>query len=860
MIGRTLSHYEITAKLGEVAVKVLPEEMAADPERLERFKREAQAIAALNHPNIVTIHSVEEAEGLHLLTMELVDGQSLDQMLPPSGFDLDRLFALAIQIAEALASAHEKGIVHRDLKPANVMVTDDGRVKVLDFGLAKLAGQWEEAEETQLMTQAGMLLGTVPYMSPEQVQAKPVDHRSDIFSLGILLYEMATGERPFHGDNSASVISAVLKEQPPPVTELKRDLPNHLGRIVRRCLEKLPQRRFQSARDVQLELEGLAQEISTRGSSPERPGPQPPFQTGSRPATRSLRAALLLAAIPAALVVGLLIGWPATSPKQRAVRLSVRMSPETETMHSPALAESGDFLVFVGDSAQDRLYLRRLDEFTIHELPGTEGAARPFVSPDGRWIGFLADGKLKKIDTTGGDPIVLADDLGDSPGAGWGPGDSILFSRTWVGSGLYRVSAAGGTAERLTELDPEAGEIGHWWPTTLPGQNTILFTVWTAGTGLNDSQIAALDTDSGKKRILFPGAAAQYFSSGHLLYYLGGSYFVAPFDAQTLERKGPAVSVLPDAGRLNPRGTRQAFVSVSGDGTVAYRPAPPLGTLTWLDRDGREERWPIEPQPIDSIDLSPDGRRVAATVVKEGALQIWIYDAVLSTQDRLAYEGGSYFRPTWHPDGERVGFTGLRGGTFDVLWQRPGQEPEVLISSSRDETLQGFGDGGNILLYTLHEDSGDVNLWMMNLSEGRNELVASGTTSQGQATVSPDGRWVAFTSGESGQTEVYVQPFPGPPKRLRLSKAGGQEPRWAPEGGEIFYLRTGEIVSVSYDDKGGRFTPHGSRSLLRLPMGSSDYDIGPDGRFVVVHESEAAVPEIRVITNWTAGLEDGDPD
>jgi serine/threonine protein kinase len=304
MIGRTLSHYEITAKLGEggmgevwraidtalnreVAVKVLPEEMAADPERLERFKREAQAIAALNHPNIVTIHSVEEAEGLHLLTMELVDGQSLDQMLPPSGFDLDRLFALAIQIAEALASAHEKGIVHRDLKPANVMVTDDGRVKVLDFGLAKLAGQGEEAEETQLMTQAGMLLGTVPYMSPEQVQAKPVDHRSDIFSLGILLYEMATGERPFHGDNSASVISAVLKEQPPPVTELKRDLPNHLGRIVRRCLEKLPQRRFQSARDVQLELEGLAQEISTRGSSPERPGPQPPFQTaGGRSSDR----------------------------------------------------------------------------------------------------------------------------------------------------------------------------------------------------------------------------------------------------------------------------------------------------------------------------------------------------------------------------------------------------------------------------------------------------------------------------------------------------------------------------------------------------------------------------------------------
>jgi serine/threonine protein kinase len=298
MIGRTLSHYEITAKLGEggmgevwratdsrldreVALKMLPEELAGDPERLERFEREAKAIAALNHPNIVTIYSVEEADGVHLLTMELVEGRSLDQIVPAGGFELERLFPLAIQIADALAAAHEKGIVHRDLKPANVMVNDEGRVKVLDFGLAKLAEAADEAEETQLMTQAGMVLGTVPYMSPEQVQAQPVDHRSDIFSLGNLLYEMACGERPFQGDNAASVISAVLKDQPPSVTQLKAELPNHLGRIVRRCLEKKPERRYQSARDIQFELEGLENELKVAGgtvpelSSVGAPAPAP---------------------------------------------------------------------------------------------------------------------------------------------------------------------------------------------------------------------------------------------------------------------------------------------------------------------------------------------------------------------------------------------------------------------------------------------------------------------------------------------------------------------------------------------------------------------------------------------------------
>jgi serine/threonine protein kinase len=699
MIGRTLSHYKITAKLGkggmgevwqttdtalnrEVAVKVLPAEMAADPERLERFKREAQAIAALNHPNIVTIHSVEEADGVHLLTMELVEGKSLDQMLPPSGFDLERLFPLAIQIADALASAHEKGIVHRDLKPANVMVTDDGRVKVLDFGLAKLAESETEDEATQLMTQAGMILGTVPYMSPEQVQGQEVDSRSDVFSLGILLFEMTTGKRPFGGDNPASVISAILKEQPPSVTGLKLELPNHLGRIVRRCLEKQPQRRYTSAREVHLELDGLEKELaiseSVQAASP--PGVEEAARESShKPTSQPWKALTILLGLTT-LTLGAAWwvdrGSRSSSDGPPTVLAMELLTDLFGSQAEPSLSPDGKQLLFVAEEGGD------LDIFKLRvggqnainltaDFPGRDH--HPAWSPDGERIAFSSDreGGGVFVMEAGGESRLRVSTEGYHPS--WSPdGQRVMVTGEDIVNPYSRF-----TTGKLTIVDLQSGRSsdvptdrdavqGRWSP------DGSLIAYWTADRGQRDIRvIASSGTESyvDVTNDLATDWSPVWSPDGDALFFLsdrGGSpdLWRVPVDSATGAPTGPLERVTTGVARV-------VMASLAGDGRrIAIEAEKTSSFIERIPFDPVNERLLGEPEQVlfssdwlRQIVLSKDERWLA---YRSHAPQEDLYVTRVDGSSRRQLTN-DVFRdrgPSWGPGDEWLVFYSNRDGTY----------------------------------------------------------------------------------------------------------------------------------------------------------------------------------------------------
>jgi serine/threonine-protein kinase len=886
--GRQLLHFRLAEKIGEggmgevwrasdttlnrdVAIKVLPAAFAADPERLARFEREAQVLASLNHPGIAAVHGLHEAGGVRFLVMELVPGEDLSAGLARGALPLDEAIETARHVAEALGAAHEQGVIHRDLKPANVKRTPDGKVKILDFGLAKalepgsVAMLSSAATAAPTRTLAGTVLGTVGYMSPEQSRGQPVDRRADLWAFGCLLYEMLTGRRAFEGAAAADALAAVLTKEPD-YEALPAATPRAVRRLLRRCLEKDPRRRLRDAGDAALLLDETGEARDPRASE-GRPATAPLWR---RVAPWTLTAALA-AALAAFMYLG---GNPRTSgragaPARVAVRLpvDVRLDMETNVSEHQILAISpdGSRLAFVGVTGNvKRLYVRRLDRFEVTPLTGTEDASSPFFSPDGRWLAFFARGRLKKIPVDGGQPIDLCE-VGLQRGGAWGPDGTIVFAPSTT-SALFRIPSGGGAPAELTRLDPARKERTHRWPSFLPGGDEVLFTIGVSdkpGT-YEDSEIDAVSLGTGRRRTLLRGASmARHAASGHLVLGRRGQLLAMPLAAAN---GGPAASAIPVARDVAGVATSGVlFFDLAENGTLVYAEADPKAAeleLAWVRRDGTVEPLPLPIREYRAPRVSPEGKRIAFAIGpgRGAESDIWIHDLPGGTTTRLTFDGASA-APVWTRDGTRVAF-GSRTPAGDVLaWKATdGSDEAKTIVSFPDSIARSplcFTPDGETIVY--EQDSGpgrSVDLMALAVADARVREVARSAAIELGGDISPDGRWLAYQSDETGSAEVYVQAFPGPGGRWQVTDGGGNIPHWSPDGRELFYVRNQRMTAVEV-----RTSPifsHGNpRELFgtRFPSTSdvfANYDVTADGRFLMVRTTGevSTAQHVNVVLDW----------
>jgi Tol biopolymer transport system component len=874
VIGQTLSHYRITAALGvggmgevyratdaslgrDVAIKVLPPEVAQDPERLNRFQREAHLLASLNHPNIGAIYGLEEADGKPFLALELVEGEDLKGRLARGPIPVDEALEIAEQIAEALEAAHEKGIVHRDLKPATVKVTPDGKVKVLDFGLAKawggdsVTGSSNDLSRSPTLahtgTQAGVILGTAAYMSPEQASGKPVDKRADIWSFGVVLFEALTGRSLYAGETASEVMAAVIKEEPSWEC-LPAGCPPAVTRLLRRCLRKRPRERLQDIGDARLELaEARDAPVAEAGA----PGP---------PTRADRRWAWAAGGAVAGILVGGLAVWnlkPAAIPQAR-VHLTIPVPGALDTARGTtvlAISPDGTNLVYVGRSgATSQLFLRPMDRFEAQPLAGTEGASGPAFSPDGRWVAFFASGNLRKISVAGG-PVTTLAEAPDGLGISWGEDDGIVYCPDHWGQGLWRVPAGGGTAEVLTRPDAAAGESLHALPRHLPGGDALLFASFKGPSPANAS-IEALSLRTGQRRLLVQGATQGWFvAPNRLVYASGDDLLSAPFDRGGLAVTGPGLPIME--GILNESVSGAAQLSMAGVRALAYVPTTTLHderTLVEVDRSGLARPLIDARHPYEDMDLSPDGRRLALTI--EGpSWGIWILDLERGTLTRLTLEHDNR-DPHWTPDGQRVVYSSFRNGRYGIYERAAdgsGSE-EQLTTNEYEQSPESWSPDGRKLAFTQWSPETQSDIWVWPRSDdgsGPPRLLVASRFSDGGSVFSPDGGGLAYESPESGRYEVYVQPYPGPGGRVQVSTDGGETAVWAADGRELFYRRGDEMMVVPIETKPSLKV--GSPRVLfegRYVKTGQEFDVSPSGdRFYLIQEGPAPT-EIRVVEDW----------
>jgi Tol biopolymer transport system component len=854
-----------TALNRDVAIKVLPDLLALDADRLARFTREAQTLAALNHPNIAQVYGFEKdpVSGAGALVMELVDGADLSALIARGALPPDEALPIARQIAFALEAAHEQGIVHRDLKPANVKVRPDGTVKVLDFGLAKAldtadplsADAMRSPTLTARATQAGMIIGTAAYMAPEQARGKAVDKRADIWAFGVVLYEMLTGRRAFDGDSISEVMASVLKSDPD-WHRLPDGTPASVHRLLRRCLEKDPRARLRDIGDARLDLDE----------------PDVPSTAGVQ--RRSRATAWLPWGLAAAATV--VAAWAIYTRPVLEVRgldghFTIRLPPEAALVTSDApyrsagplaVSPDGRQVVYVAPNGRGtQLFARTMADPTPRALAGTSGARLPFFSPDGQWIGFFADGKLKKTQLAGGTPATIAA-APDGAGAGWGPKGTIVFAPTPY-TGLFAVDDAGGTPRRVTTLDAASGDDVHWWPQVLPGGETVLFTIgaWSRET----SEVAVVNLATGERRLVERHASfARYVqagpgaATGHLVFVRDGALLASPFDPASLQAPGTPVRVLD--------GVLAAQFDISPSGVLAYSPgvgAAPDFSLVWVDRSGVSRPINELTRGYEDLHLSPDGRRVALTIEEAGpdsAAHVWLADVERGTLERLTFEGFSR-DPVWSPDGTSIVFGSKRGETeFGLYLQRlDGKASAELLWKSPTpiwpDPQSWTPDSRTVVFSTKGAETGD-DIWTVNVDtrEARPWLQTGASEYGGR--LSPDGRWMAYTSSESGIDEVYVQAFPGPGVKRLVS--AGMNPIWARNGRELFYRRGDEVLVVSAGTDAE--LTFGKPSVMfsgRYRLSGRDYDVSLDGsRFVMMRSDDPRTSEsINVLLNWRSALD-----
>ncbi|HXV76117.1 MAG TPA: protein kinase [Candidatus Polarisedimenticolaceae bacterium] len=889
--GTQLMHYRIVEKLGEggmgvvwkavdeslgreIAIKVLPETFAGSADRLARFEQEARLLASLNHPNIAAVYSVHAHEGLRFLAMELVDGEDLATRLARGPLALDETLDIAIQIARALEAAHDHGVIHRDLKPANVRLTSAGRVKVLDFGLAKGVGPETTSGNPALSptitsagTVAGVILGTAGYMSPEQARGRAVDRRADVWAFGCVLYEMLSGRRAFDGETVSDTLASILKVDPD-WDRLPADTPPSIRRLIRRCLTRDPDRRLAHLAGALLPMS------ETRdGVDPERAGEAAP-----RPARRATWARVLPWTLVVLLGVAAVGSWrgsrvpPAPAPLLSLVApFPDALSIDDQQMGVIALSPDGRKLALsLNDGAVPRLLLRDLREGGEPVVVGgTESAVTPFFSPDGQWVGFFANNKVWKVPVDGGNPIAICEASGNNRGASWGADDRIVFSAHYT-MPLSVVGAGGGRPEPLTEIRADRGERTHRWPQYLPELDLVLFTVGTLDSPENydGARIEALRPSTGERRTVLEGASiARWIPGGYLLFSRDGFLFATRFDVERLATRGTPVPVVHDV--MGMRSSGIVHFDFAADGLLAYVAGESVSResrMVWLEPDGRIE--PIDAPVAGYTDprISPDGRSIAVAIEGGSTFDIWIYDIERETSTRLTFEGDNTF-PTWSPDGTRILFASVRNnaavGTYAKNADGSGTDelvyaPDVAAHQGKAVPTDWAPDGRTVLIDFTDERAG--NLMAVDLVDGERRVLLATPAGEHTGRISPDGRFLAYTSDESGRAEVYVRPHPGPGGKWQVSTDGGLHPTWSRDGKRLYFRQADEILVADVEAGDGRLRAGRPRKIVGgFPsrLLNVDYDVAPDGRVLIIRsERDDDRPTgVTFLVNWRQELE-----
>jgi serine/threonine-protein kinase len=859
-VGAKLGPYEILAPIGaggmgevyrardtklkrDVALKVLPDAFARDPERMARFQREAEVLASLNHPNIAAIYGVEQ----RALVMELVEGVE-----PKGPMPFDEAWKIGSQIAAGLEYAHDKGVIHRDLKPANIKVTPDGTVKLLDFGLAAVAQASRPVSDnsensptlTMSATQVGMILGTAAYMSPEQAKGKSVDKRADIWAFGVVLYELLTGERLFKGDDVSEKLAQVLTKQPD-----WEKVPAKVRRLLRDCLEKDPKQRLRDIGDAKR----LFVDEARSSESPRRSIPW-------------IVAAGVLAVVA---IAASSVAWRAARPVDRPLmRLSVDLGPDAVAgeFTTTAISPDGARLVFPIKNPDGRQMLatRLLSETSPRLLSGTDNGRDPFFSPDGQWIGFFADGKMKKISIQGGSPVALCDSP-NGRGASWGKDGNIYVELNSLGA-LSRVPAEGGTPRQVTKLQ---GALTHRWPQPLPGNETVLFTLSSSVVAFEEASIAAASLKTGEIKILVRGGYfGRYLPTGdaigHLVYVHEGVLFGVPFDPVRVEIRGAAVPLLEDLAADPTSGAGQfGFAELpSGTGAFVYRTGKVSAQgypVLWLEKSGKTQPLVATPGFYTAPRFSPDGLRLALAQIAGNNRGIFVYDWQRDTMSRLTFGTQQILFPTWSPDGKHIVFRFSSASGSSLGWMRAdgaGETQRLLDRKNNVLPYSFFPDGRRLAGEELDPDNG-WDLWTLALDvsdpdhpkAGKPELFLRTPSNEIYPAVSPDGRWIAYASDEPGRFEVYVRPFPGPGGKWQISNSGGQMPIWSRNGRELFFQNLDNRIMVTdYEAKNESFVAGKPRLWSDQQFhdlnGILNYDLAPDGmRFAIFPNVNAPAEE-----------------
>jgi len=867
--GTRLGPYEVIAQIGEggmgqvyrardtklnrdVAIKVLPESFANDADRLARFEREAQVLASLNHPNIAHIHGLEESNGVGALVMELVQGDDLSALIARGSLPLRDALPIAKQLAEALDAAHEQGIIHRDLKPANIKVTPDGTVKVLDFGLARARdmGQPSDVFESPTMvahgaTQPGVVLGTAAYMSPEQATGKAVDKRTDIWAFGVVLYEMLTGIPLFKGDTPSEIIAAILRAEPD-WSRLPRTTPAHLRRLLERCLTRDVKQRLRDIGDARTELEQPA--------------------ATDAPAQRSAHLWLAWTMAAAAVLIAVaVVAWSFSGPPRQDEtgidRLAVVPPQDTSFLRgeAPQISPDGRHVTF---SATDRagnrsLYVRSRDVAAARLVPGTENATQPFWSPDSRAIGFFAEGQLKTVALSGGSPTMLAR-VPLPRGAAWSRNNLILFAPRPNASLMY-VAATGGEPAPVP-MPAKPGIPG--FPSFLPDGRHFLFTSLNDETRLVDA-IMLGSLDSPDTRRLVATTSSGVYASGHLLFRRNTTLLAQPFDPDTLQLSGTPIAIADNVG-FNPV-TFQGLFSASDTGAVAYRDASPGAELVWFDRSGTRLSNAAPAAEYNSLCLTPDGRRIVYELADPatGSIDLWTLDLPTSAATQLTFAGPVEFYPVCSPSGEEIVFAALKPHAPNLFRQKilsPGSAT-LLLESPVAKIPSDWSRDGEQLIYSVLDPAMGWDIHALSLASRQSSVLVSTHADEQSGKLSPNGRWLAYSSNENARFEVYVQPMPPTGPKWLVSRGGGLQPQWSADGRQLYYIAPDRKLMVMAVETDGRvFVPSPATALMATSItawevvGGASYAVTQDGKRFLISTSTDVGRPITLLLNWTAAL------
>ncbi|MCH8333024.1 serine/threonine-protein kinase, partial [Candidatus Sumerlaeota bacterium] len=877
--GTMLGSFEISGLLGEggmgevyratdkklgraVAIKMLPEHFAGDRARLARFEREARLLASLNHENVARIHDLQELDGMSCLIMELIEGPTLAEKLEQTRLPIEETLAIFAQIALGLEAAHERGVIHRDLKPANIKITEDGKVKILDFGLGKAfetaaapssGGTLPLESDPALVTGEGKILGTPAYMSPEQSRGTPVDKRTDIWAFGCCLYEALSGRRPFKGETPSDLQADILKSDPD-WGALPKDLPRRIRDLMWRCLQKDPRRRLRDIGEAWFEISEIQSDPSGSMHAADMAAPRRGiFQT-------STLVVAVAALILGALITTLLTRRPAaiapepkaevTGPLWRHV-VNASLSEPLASADLPvhALSPDGSRLIHVVQQDDStRLYARISNQLEALPVPGTRGGSQPFFSPDGEWLGFYADGKLKRVSFHGDGPFTICEVSENFRGASWGPDGRIIFSDP---PALYRVELAGGSPEVLARPDDTLGESAYVWPDISAGGEAVVFTIMTTE-GVDGPRIAVRSLLSGDQQILSrKGSYARFSPSGHVVFGSEGMLLAMGFDLARLEGRGPAIPIRE--GVLTSPYTAVTQFTFSRDGLLLYIPGSQdldwdlPRRLVWVERDGTPEPLRAPPRDYFVPRISPDGRWVALTVGWQEDADVWLYDLESESLRRLTFEAGWDGMPVWSPDSERIAFGSSRQGPINILSKSigSGAEAQPVVQGDYPQYPESWSHDGRTLVFAevSFETGGDI--WMLSWPEDPDEASTTQTLlntrfDERHPMISPDGQWILYTSDESGSSEVYVQRFPELGGKTKVSTEGGRDPIWSRDGGEIFFRYQDAVMAVEVVETAPSFRVKIPVRLFQGPYmdsGGRDYDVAEDGRFLMIGES-----------------------